>query len=135
MSEPTREERVEAFLGAAAQRARDEAQSVPEATVQPTRYVVSCLPEDHINQRHFALGVEHRGHELWAVTRHGMCLGVDGEWDWEMRPSERDDDWLLTHRFFLDAALDRARQQAALITVNGHTVTDALRAHAEGGAR
>jgi hypothetical protein len=44
-----------------------------------------------------------------------------------MRPSEREDDWLDTHRFDLDTALKLAKEQAPLVTVNGYTVTDALR--------
>jgi hypothetical protein len=99
---------------------------MPEPTVRPTRYEVTCLPEDDINAPHFALEVAYRGSGLWAVTRHGACLSADGSWDWEPSPSNREDDWLERHRFDLDTALRLAREAAPRITVNGHTVTDAL---------
>ncbi len=74
----------------------------------------------------FALTVEYRGRDRWAVKRHSQVLGSDGTWDYEMRTSEREDEWLATHRFDLDTALKLAKEQAPLITVNGHTVADAL---------
>jgi len=96
-------------------------------TVRPTRYTVNLLPETDINGHVFEITVEYRGASRWAVLRHGQCLGADGAWDYEMRPSEREDDWLDTHRFDLDTALRFAQEQAPLITVNGLTAADALR--------
>lgn len=100
--------------------------TTPEPTVRPTRYAVNCLPEDGIDSHVFEITVEYRGRDRWAVKRHSQVLGTDGQWDWEMRPSEREDDWLDSHRFNLDTALKLAKEQAPLITVNGFTVTDAL---------
>jgi hypothetical protein len=99
----------------------------PEPTVQATRYTVNCLPEDGIDSHVFEIAVEYRGRGLWAVTRHSRCLAADGTWDWEMRPSEREDAWLDAHRFDLDTALRLAKEAAPKITVNGFTVADALR--------
>lgn len=101
--------------------------TTPEPVARPTRYAVSCLPEDGIDSHVFEITVEYRGQDRWAVKRHSQVLGADGAWDWEMRPSEREDDWLDSHRFDLDTALRLAKEQAPLVTVNGHTVADALR--------
>jgi len=111
----------------------------PAPTVQATQYAVNCLPEDGIDSHVFEITVEYRGRGRWAVKRHSQCLGSDGTWDYEMRPSSREDDWLATHRFDLDTALKLAKEQAPLVTVNGFTVADALRMAAqravEGGER
>lgn len=104
--------------------------TLPEPTVQATRYVVSCLPDDNINAPHFSLSVEYRGRSLWAVVRHGSCLNSAGQWSYESIPSEREDEWLADHRFDLDTALKLAKEAAPHVTVNGFTVADALRDHA-----
>lgn len=101
--------------------------TVPEPIVQPTAYTVNCLPEDDINARHFALTVEYRGDGRWAVCRSGRgCLGVDGAWDYEARPSAHEDGWIAAHRFDLDTALRLAREAAPHVEVNGITVVQAL---------
>lgn len=99
--------------------------TAPEPIVQATRYTVNCLPEG-VDSHAFEITVEYRGQDRWAVTRHGRCLGTDGTWDHELRPSEREDDWLSTHRFDLDTALGLAREAAPHVRVNGFTVADAL---------
>lgn len=105
--------------------------TTPEPIVQATRYTVNCLPEDGIDSHVFEITVEYRGNDRWAVKRHSQVLGSDGTWDYEMRPSAREDDWLAEHRFDLDTALKLAKEQAPQVTVNGFTVTDALRMAAE----
>ncbi len=95
-----------------------------------TVYTVSALPPDHRENGLFAVTVEWRGHydgsDKWAACRHRQCLDVNGEWDWESIPSEREDDWLATHRFDLETALRLAQQAAPNITVNGFTPADVL---------
>jgi hypothetical protein len=98
----------------------------PEARARCTKWVVNCLPEDDINAPAFELQVAYRGRGLWAVLRHGACLSNTGEWDWEHIPSERADEWLATHRFDFNTALDLAKEAAPKVIVNGHTVTEAL---------
>lgn len=103
----------------------------PEPVVQATRYTVNCIPEGTSPDGHvFAITVEWRGRDRWAVTRHSMCLDNEGNWDYEMRPSEREDDWLATHRFSLDEALELAKAEAPHVTVNGFTVERALAMYA-----
>lgn len=76
--------------------------------------------------------VVRRGENTWAVLTHGhRCLGVDGTWSWEPSPSNREDDWLETHRFSLGTALRLAREQARKITVNGFSAEDHLRRRRE----
>lgn len=105
---------------------------IPEATVRVVSYTVNCLPEDDVNSSVFAIEVEYRGGGRWAVTRHGSCLGADGTWDFGVKPYERGDDWLNAHRFDEQTALKLAKEHAPLVTVNGHTVADALRMAKEG---
>ncbi len=97
---------------------------VPEVFVTPVAYQAGIWPdgEESINAGLFTVRVEYRGRGKWAVL-HGArrCLGSDGEWDWESIPSEREDDWLATHRFTLEEALELARKHAPRITVNGMT--------------
>ncbi|WP_405531561.1 hypothetical protein OG592_27195 [Streptomyces avidinii] len=101
--------------------------TLPEPAVQPTRYVVSCLPPDDINGAAFNISVEYRGRSLWAVVRLGSCLNAAGQWSYESIPSGREDDWLAEHRFDLETALKLAKEAAPHVTVNGYTVADALR--------
>jgi hypothetical protein len=93
--------------------------------VRPTQYTVSLLPPDHIDEDLFAITVEYRGHGQWAIARRGMCLDVGGEWEFEPRPSERDDDWLLTHRFESATAVKLAQEAAPHVWANGRRALDA----------
>lgn len=127
---------IPAWFRAVQQRAADEAPNAPAPQVQPVRYLVSCLPEGPERHR-FAAQVEYRGHGRWAVARDGHCLNSDGEWDWDWEhiPPERTDEWIATHRFDLDTALELARRAAPLLTVNGFTVLDALAVQAQEDCR
>jgi hypothetical protein len=89
-----------------------------------TEFEVSLLPRDHIDYRLFALKVEYRGDDRWAVVHLGYCLDADGEWDYEPLPSSRDDDWLATHRFPRAEASRRAVRAAGGVTVNGLTASE-----------
>lgn len=99
-----------------------------DVTMRVTEFEVCALPETNINYPHYAITVEYRGHDRWAVCRMRQCLNVDGSWDWETQPSERGDEWLAAHRFDLDTAQRLAHEWAPKMTVNGHTVADALKA-------
>jgi hypothetical protein len=105
--------------------------------VQITEFDVSCFPLDHEERHHFNITVEYRGRGLWAIKHHAMCLGDDGEWDYEPSPSNREDDWLETHRFTMQDAIRLAREAAPKLQVNGWTVQDVKlkREHRTGGRR
>lgn len=99
---------------------------------EPTVYTVTCLPEEVEDAAVWALTVEYRGRGLWAVKRHSHCLSRSGEWDYEMQPSSREDEWLAEHRFPLGEALDLAKAAAPHVVVNGMTPADLLAWHAAG---
>jgi hypothetical protein len=100
-------------------------------TTTATRYVVSCLPEDHAERYHFEITVEWRGKGKWAVKDGSYVLGSDGEWDYEPLPSSREDDWLATHRFDLETALKLAAEQAPKMTNGPKGVYDVAAAMAD----
>ncbi|MDX3283601.1 hypothetical protein, partial [Streptomyces scabiei] len=100
-----------------------------------TEYSVSCVPEDCVDAFIFSIRVQYRGSGRYAVIRGGdMCLGADGTWDHGVKEYDRGQAWLDGHRFDLDIALRLAKEQAALVTVNGHTVTDVLATQKTPGA-
>ena len=39
------------------------------------------------------------GKDKWAIRQGGMCLSVDGDWEYEPMPSSRDDEFLQRCRF------------------------------------
>ncbi|MCZ4513509.1 hypothetical protein O3Q52_36260 [Streptomyces sp. ActVer] len=86
---------------------------MPEPFIQATRYTVNLVPEAADPGDVYAITVEYRGDDRWAVLRHSLCLSADGRWDREHVPSEREDEWLDVHRFDLDTAKRLAAQQAA----------------------
>jgi hypothetical protein len=87
---------------------------------------VNLLPETSMYAPVFEITVEYEGRGQWAIRHLGWCLGHEGAWDYERRPSAREDDWIAIHRFDLDTALRLAKQQAPLVTVNGATAVDVL---------
>lgn len=97
---------------------------MPEPIVFADRYVVSVLPEDSINFSTYAIEVERKSPDRWAVLHHRFALGTDGDWDYEPLPSERTDEWKATHRFDLDTALELAKAAAPNVRVNRYTAAD-----------
>lgn len=97
-------------------------------SIKPTRYTVTCLPHNHPEVYHYSLTLEFRGQGKWAICRAGDgCYNAfTGQFDHESVPSERADEWKRQHRFTLKAARIYAMQLAPGLTVNGHTVEDAL---------
>ncbi|MGK5733201.1 hypothetical protein [Streptomyces sp. URMC 124] len=93
---------------------------LPEAIAQPTRYVVSCLPEDHVDRHLFEITVEYRKGR-WAVTRHGSSLSATGTWTFGVN-TYGSDACVNAYRHDLDTALRLAKRAAAYLTVNGVSV-------------
>ena len=56
--------------------------------------------------------VVYRGPGSWSINRHRSCLGTEGQWAWENNVLDRPDDWLQTHRFTLDGAIQAAQAEA-----------------------
>lgn len=103
--------------------------TIPEPAVQPTGYVVSCLPAGHGDRWTFTVQVQHMGRGLFAV-KHGIrYYGTDGTWTYEPDFDEDDDAeaaWAKEHRFDHDEALRLARELAPTLTYRGLTVADSL---------
>lgn len=94
-----------------------------------TEYQVSVFteaddPDGHIGLSSWTLTVAYRGRDRWAVTDGHRCLNKSGAWDYEMRPSERGDEWLAEHRFTRAEALALAYKAAPDVTVNGWTAAE-----------
>lgn len=87
--------------------------------VRPTRYLITCVPEDRDPGGYRGITVEYRGDERWAVLRNTLCLGTDGQWDRERQSTDRDEEWLDGHRYDLTTALRLAEEQAARSEVTG----------------
>jgi hypothetical protein len=111
---------------------------VSEVRTIPTSYLVTAWPEgedDHPDAHHWCVTVQYRGPGKWAVLQGDsgskFCLGTDGEWDYEPSPSNREDDWLATHRFDLERALELAREHAPKIRINNFTTLDCIAWHRE----
>lgn len=105
----------------------------PQLAVHAVTYEVGFFPPDEEASSVFNLTVEYRGGQKWGVIKGRRCLGSDGTWDWEGIPSERTDEWLASHRFDLDAALDLARRHAPQVKVNGKTAEEVARSVTLGG--
>lgn len=104
---------------------------------RPIAYTVSAAPEDPYDGNLFALKVEYTGafrwaeprpeDQQWAVRmRSHWCLSKSKKWDMESIPSEREDDWLLEHRFDLPTALRLAAEMAPTVSINGLEARDYL---------
>lgn len=101
--------------------------NIAEPTVTPTRYAVSCLPQDHPDARYLTVLVEHRRHDRWCVSDgFGYCYSLDGHRAYERLPSNREDDWRARYYFDLDTALALAKKIAPTMTSMALTVADAL---------
>jgi hypothetical protein len=122
--------------------------SEPEAIVQTTGYVVSCLPEGHDDRWTYSVRVAYRGDGLWSVQRRSQYVDVSGipspGFSWSGGPDEpateaemdsfdaEQAEWLKAYRFDCDTALRLARQLAPTLTYRGRSVADVLAASAAG---
>ena len=98
-----------------------------ETHVRATRYEVTAVPadvRDHIDACLFALRVEERGTDKWAVTDGVRCLNKSGGWSEEPIPSSRTDHFKRVYRHDLSTAITLARKAALKRRVNGMTVAD-----------
>lgn len=96
-------------------------------TVQATVYEVRLLPEDLLGDHDlWAITVEYRGGDLWAVKNKTRLLGRGGTWSHGPADGEDLDRWRAEHRFPLDEAITLAKDWAGRITVGGRTAADVL---------
>lgn len=104
---------------------------------RPTSYSVSAVPEDRYDGLIFGIEVQYAGafrwgeprpeDQQWAVRLRGhSCLSKSKAWDIESIPSQREDDWLVEHRFDLPTALRLAAEMAPTVMINGYMPRDAI---------
>lgn len=93
-----------------------------------TQYTVGAVPEGLcVDGYAWNVTVEWRGpDDLWAVLHHGSCLSSNGRFDYEPSPSNREDDWKVTHRFPLEEALRLAHEVAPKICINSLRPADLI---------
>jgi hypothetical protein len=95
------------------------------ASVKAIKYRICGLADDDVDSTIWSLTVEWRGPgDSWAVKRHAMCLGLDGSWEPEPIPSERDDEYKRTHRFTKQMAMALALHHYPDLVINGMCVRD-----------
>lgn len=100
--------------------------TVSGINVRITEVTVCLLPEDSINHHAYAVTVQWRGDETYAVCHFRDCLSKDGTWDYESIPSERTDEWKAAHRFGYWEAMELAMKAAPDIVVNGRSAQQVL---------
>jgi hypothetical protein len=105
--------------------------SEPEVLVES--YRVTAWPQDlregldsASDASTWSCTVTYRGAGRWGVDNGPFCLNRRGEWDMSVSPSDREDDWLDSHRFTQDEALKAAKTATFAITVNGLTTMEAI---------
>ena len=106
----------------------------PAPHVQATRYTVNCMPADAAPDAHvFAIHVDRKRDDTWAVTDGHRYLDADGQWSdplGYLSPK---------YRHSLVVALALAKAAAPHVRINGLTPADALariaRLNAEENAR
>ena len=89
----------------------------PPVHVAATEYTVTVVTDAELLLT-FAIKVEWRGGDRFAVVRHGRCLARSGQWDPEPFVSEQSDEWLAEHRFGIEEALALARAAAPKVMLN-----------------
>lgn len=94
---------------------------VSEYRVYPTGYDEATFSDKHT----WSITVVERGDDSWAVKGNSGVLNRDGEWEYEMSPSSRTDEFLRRCRFTREHALERALEVVDSIEVNGHTIAQA----------
>lgn len=115
--------------------------AIPEPTVTTSRYLISCLPENHDERFLFTVQVEYRGNGQWAVINRTRLLGHDGQWEFGFswrdgaEPSTDDEcdeyekahgEWIAAHRFDEHTALYLAKEAAKRLEYRGYGVAQAL---------
>lgn len=105
-------------------------------SVRPVAYKVTIWPETvHcVDQALWCVTVRDEGFGNWSVRRgsgssDAPVLGRDWLWHHENLPSERTPEEIAEHRFTHDEAVERAREMAPRVWVQGLSVTEAIARH------
>jgi hypothetical protein len=101
-------------------------QYLPEVRSSVTQYVVTRLPFDHRELRHWSLWLAQKRSGLWAVKEYEaspLLLGKDGSRDWDYESNLEDLVWVRSHHFSLDTAIQLAYREVDKLVVNRLTLT------------
>lgn len=94
-----------------------------DVTIAITELSLSMLPEDHVDFDLFAVWVQRRPGDRWAVMLRGkFLLHRDGGWHLRPIPKSAIDDY----RYEYEDAIRRAREALPLIEVNDRRALDVL---------
>lgn len=91
-----------------------------------TRYELTLMPEDDVNECAWYIAVELRAAGRYAVVRGRLCLTPGVGWHVESR--DPDSDCLRLHRYSLDEALAPAREHLPFLRINGLSSLEVLAA-------
>ena len=98
--------------------------TIPEPTIEPFYYKVSCLPKDHAKAHHVSLQVRYCGGGKWSVKNDGGCymdrVGVFSRFEEDPDATFEEHDrskaaWDAEHVFDLDTALSLAKKHAPVV--------------------
>lgn len=93
-------------------------------TVIESAFEVCPLSAEHEEFSSFALRVEYRGRGGYAVSHFRRELSADGTWDYPT--PERTSDYLRSHRFSQEEAIQLAKKHCHDIIINGLKPRDVL---------
>ncbi|MHA6764755.1 hypothetical protein [Streptacidiphilus sp. PAMC 29251] len=98
---------------------------LPDPTVRPSRYTVTCLPEGFFEAWRWDVTVEQQQDGRWVIEHCGMFLTVHEDRLWS---ESKADAARITGS---GLARSIAKQHAPLVRADGRTVAEALRLAAE----
>ena len=114
----------------------DEKFTLQDVSVRPVAYKVTVWPESvHcMDQAMWCVSVQDEGFGNWSVRRgcaswDAPALGRDWLWHYENQSSSRTREEITEHRFTLEDALERAREVAPRVSMQGMTATEAIARH------
>jgi hypothetical protein len=118
----------------------EQAAMMAGVSVRPVSYKVTIWPDDvHcMDQAIWCVTVRDDGFGNWSVRRGDLSasdpvLGRDWLWHHENKPSERTTQEISQYRFTHDNAMERAREVAARVEVQGMSAPEAVARHAAKG--
>lgn len=107
------------------------AEPLPISIIKST-YTLSCFDREDPLCRHYHVVVEERSKGRWAVIEPmGSVLSSNGEWEDEPSPSSRTNEWLDSHRFSFETAMELAHKALPDIEANGVTAREMWKQKAE----
>lgn len=89
-----------------------------------SEYTIDPCPTHPVEPALFAVKIEWRGEDRWRVTHMSHVYGADGTFEYEGSNHREDENYMATHRFDLDTAVELARRIAPTVKVGRMTFQD-----------